>query len=170
MKLAVISDTHDHKDNVVKAVSIMNERNVEALIHCGDYCSPFVKIWFNELANNIKEKFYGVFGNNDGDKVNIRRVLGTICNIAVNGDEFIKEFDGKKVYVAHRPKPEIIDSLANSGKIDIILSGHTHEIVNKKLVNNVLIINPGEACGYLSDKSTFAIIDTDKLEAEIIDL
>ena len=57
MKLSVISDTHDHKDNILKAVSIMNERNVDALIHCGDYVAPFVKRWFDGLNHNIKKNF-----------------------------------------------------------------------------------------------------------------
>lgn len=168
MKLGVISDTHDHKDNILKAVSIMNERNVDALIHCGDYVAPFVKRWFDGLNNNIKENFFGVFGNNDGERVFLVKNLGQICDIV--GMEINKEFDGKKVYAAHMPTQNTIDAIAKSGQYDIILSGHTHNLVNKKYDNGVLVVNPGEACGYLTGKSTFAIIDTDKLEAEIIEL
>ena len=65
------------------------------------------------------------------------------------------------------PKQETIDALADSGKFDIILSGHTHSMVNKKH-NDVLIVNPGELCGYLTEKPTFAIVNTETLEAEII--
>ena len=168
MKLAVISDSHDHMNNILKAVSIMNERDVDALIHCGDYVAPFVKRWFDGLNDKIKDNFYGVFGNNDGERLFLKQNLGQICDIV--GMEINKEFDGKKVYAAHMPTQSTIDALAESGKYDIILSGHTHNIVNKKYDNGVLVINPGEACGYLTGKSTFAIIDTDKLEAEIIEL
>lgn len=168
MKLAIISDTHDSKDNILKAVSIMNERNVEALIHCGDYCSPFTKNWFDKLDQSIKNNFYGVFGNNDGDHVFLRQNLGRICNLVENGHELIIEFDGKKIIASHMPKPDTIDALARSGKFDIVLSGHTHAVVNKKYENGVLVINPGEACGYLTGNPTFAIIDTDKMEAEIV--
>jgi len=69
MKIAVISDSHDHKNNILKTVSIINERNVDTLIHCGDYVAPFVKRWFNELNDSIKKNFYGVFGNNDGERL-----------------------------------------------------------------------------------------------------
>ncbi|MFX1337331.1 MAG: metallophosphoesterase [Promethearchaeota archaeon] len=168
MKLAVISDTHDHKDNILKAVSIMNERNVDALIHCGDYVAPFVKRWFDGLKTNIKKNFYGVWGNNDGERVFLMQNLGQICNIV--GMEINNDFDGRRVFAAHMPTQETIDALANSKKYDIILSGHTHAVVNKKYENGVLVINPGEACGYLSGKATFAIIDTDKMIAEIIEL
>ena len=68
------------------------------------------------------------------------------------------------------PKQKTIDALADSGSFDIILSGHTHSLSNKKLENGILVINPGELCGYLTGKSTFAIIDTEKMESEIIEL
>ncbi len=168
MKIAVISDTHDHKDNILKAVSIMNQKKVDALIHCGDFIAPFVKKWFDNLNENIKKNFFGVYGNNDGERVMLKQVLGQICDIP--GLELIKEIDGKKIFASHMPTPETIDALAKSKKFDIILRGHTHEIINKKYDNGVLVVNPGEACGYLTGKATFAIIDTQKMEAEIIEL
>ena len=168
MKIAVISDTHDHRDNIFKAVSIMNERKVDALIHCGDFVAPFVVRWFNGLNDNIKENFYGVFGNNDGEKLGLKSILGQICEIV--GMEINKRFDGKRVYVSHMPTQKTIEALASSGKYDIILTGHTHDVVNDKRANGILVLNPGEACGYLSGKATFGIIDTEKMEAEIIEL
>lgn len=170
MKLAVISDTHDSRDNILKAVSIMNDNDVDALIHCGDYCSPFTKKWFDNLKENIKENFFGVFGNNDGDHEFLRKNLGQICKIAEGSVEMVQEFNGKKIYISHMPHHTTIEALAASGKFDIVLSGHTHAVVNKKYENGVLVLNPGEACGYLSGKATFAIIDTNEMIAEIIEL
>lgn len=170
MKLAVLSDSHDHMNNILKAVSIINERNVDALIHCGDYVAPFVKKWFDELNDSIKKNFYGVFGNNDGEKLFLKQNLGQICEIAENGNELILELGGKRIFVSHMPKQKTINALANSGSFDIILSGHTHSLSNKKLDNGTLVVNPGEVCGYLTGRATFAIIDTDKMESEIIEL
>ena len=168
MLIAVISDSHDNRENILKAVSIMNERNVEALIHCGDYCSPFTKNWFDKLNDNLKQNFHGVFGNNDGDPVFLRQNLGKICKFVENGYELLLEFDGKKIYVAHMPKQGVLESIAQSGKFNYVLSGHTHAIVNEKINNGVLILNPGELCGYLTGKGSFAIIDTKTDDAEII--
>ena len=168
MLVAVISDSHDNRENILKAVSIMNERHVDALIHCGDYCSPFTKNWFDKLNDNIKQNFHGVFGNNDGDPVFLRQNLGKICKFVENGYELLLEFDGKKIYVAHMPKPGVLEALAQSGKFNYVLSGHTHAIVNKKIDNEVIILNPGELCGYLTGKGSFAIIDTEIDYAEII--
>jgi len=168
LKIGVISDTHDHMDNISKAVSILNQRNVDALIHCGDYVSPFTFRAFDNLNEKIKANFYGIWGNNDGDRVFLKENLGQICNLV--GLELISEFDGKKVFAAHMPNEEIVDSIAKSGNFDIVLFGHTHSIMNKLYDNGVLVVNPGEACGYLSDKATFAIVDTNKMEAEIIEI
>lgn len=170
MKLGVISDSHDSRDNILKAISIINESNVNALIHCGDYCSPFTRKWFDNLKENIKKNFYGVFGNNDGDHEFLRKNLGQICKLVDGSIELVHEFDGKKVFASHMPTAKTIDALGNSGNFDIVLSGHTHFAVNKKNDNGVLIINPGEVCGYLTGKPSFAIINTDKMTAEIIEL
>ena len=170
MKIAVVSDTHDHMDNILKAVSIINERKVDALIHCGDYVAPFVRKWFDKLNESIKKKFYGVFGNNDGERLFLKQNLGQICEFAQNGNELILELGGKRIFVSHMPRKKTIEALANSGFFDIILSGHTHYLSNQKLDNGILVINPGEVCGYITGKATFAIIDTEKMESEIIEL
>ncbi|MBY9011772.1 MAG: metallophosphoesterase [Candidatus Lokiarchaeota archaeon] len=164
-----MSDTHDHRDNILKAVSIINDKKVDALIHCGDYIAPFVKLWFNKLNESIKKRFFGVFGNNDGEILYLTQNLGQICEFANNGHELIIELGGKRIFASHMPKQETIDALADSGKFDIILSGHTHTVVNKKH-KDVLIVNPGELCGYLTNKPTFAIINTETMNAEIIEI
>lgn len=168
MKIAVVSDSHDHKKKILKAVSKINKKDVDALIHCGDYISAFVVRWFDELHEDIKDRFFGVYGNNDGDRVFLKQNLGQICDLV--GMELISEFDGKKVFAAHMPNQETVDAIAFSGKFDIVLYGHTHAFINKKYENGVLVVNPGELCGYLTGKATFALIDTDTLEAEIIEI
>ena len=52
---------------------------------------------------------------------------------------------------------------------DVIITGHTHEIVNETR-DGVLHLNPGEACGWLTDRCTVALLDTDALAAEIVEL
>ena len=170
MKIAVISDTHDNRDNILKVISIINENSVNAVIHCGDYVAPFVKKWFDKFKDSIKKNFYGVFGNNDGDRVFLMQNLGQICEFAQNGNELILKLGGKKIFASHMPKQETLEALAHSGKFDIILSGHTHSLVVNKYENGILVVNPGEVCGYLTGKSTFVIIDTEKMEAEIFEL
>ena len=41
MKLGIISDTHDNVPMITKAVEFFNNANVDAVMHAGDYVSPF---------------------------------------------------------------------------------------------------------------------------------
>lgn len=62
MLIGLISDTHDHIPHLKKAIEIFREKEVELVLHAGDYCSPFMIPHFEGL------KLKGIFGNNDGDK------------------------------------------------------------------------------------------------------
>jgi len=66
-------------------------------------------------------------------------------------------------------KEGLIDALAESQKYEIIIYGHTHRTDLRK-IRKTLIINPGECGGWLSGKSTIALLDLKNLEAKIIEL
>lgn len=168
MKLGVISDSHDNLDMIKKAINILNKENIDFLIHCGDIISPFISTVFEGLNKKIKNgNFYGVFGNNDGDLLYLIERLGKICKL--RGYEAILELAGKKIYVTHGPDPLVIKSLAKSGEFDIIATGHTHDH-KIETINNTLVINPGELCGYLTGKATLVIVDLETMEPRLIEI
>ncbi len=168
MKLGVISDSHDNLNMIKKVVNILNKENIDFLIHCGDIISPFVIRVFENLNENVKNgNFFGVFGNNDGDLLYLIEKLGKICKLSSN--EAILDLAGKKIYVSHGPDPLVIKSLAKSGEFDIVCTGHTHDH-NIKKINNTLVINPGELCGYLTGKATFVIVDLETMDARLIEI
>jgi len=168
MKLGVISDSHDNLNMIKKAVNILNKENIDFLIHCGDIISPFISTVFEGLNEKIKNgNFFGVFGNNDGDLLYLIEKLGKICKLSSN--EAILDLAGKKIYVSHGPDPLVIKSLAKSGEFDIVCTGHTHDH-NIKKINNTLVINPGELCGYLTGKATFVIVDLETMDTRLIEI
>jgi len=168
MKLGVISDSHDNINIIKKAVNILNKENIDFLIHCGDIVSPFISTVFEGLNKKIKNgNFYGVFGNNDGDLLYLIKRFEKICKLSSN--EAILELGGKKIYVSHGPDPLVIKSLAKSGEFDIIATGHTHDH-KIETINNTLVINPGELCGYLTEKATFVIVDLETMDARLIEI
>jgi hypothetical protein len=62
-----------------------------------------------------------------------------------------------------------LNSIIDSGYFDAVIHGHSHNKgVERK--GKTLIINPGELCGYLTGKSTIALLDTIKNEAGTIEL
>ena len=53
--------------------------------------------------------------------------------------------------------------------LDVLVSGHTH-VAKTYRKGRTLVINPGEACGYLTGKATIAIFDTASLDVQIVQL
>jgi len=84
----------------------------------------------------------------------------------IKQDFFELDLGGKKVVVMHQPK--FIDLLQKDKNYDVVVYGHTHKIDIRKDAS--LVINPGETGGWLTGRSTVAILDTKNLTPEIIDL
>jgi putative phosphoesterase len=159
MLIGIISDTHDNQDKTRKAVELFNSKGVEYVIHAGDYTSPFTLKLFKELNC----KYVGVFGNNDGDKILLlERSEGNI-----HYQPYIFTLQNRKIVVLH--EHQLVDALADSGHFDLIIYGHTH-VPDVRKVKNTLVVNPGEAGKWLYGKSTVAVADLEKMEAEIIEL
>lgn len=157
MQIAVISDTHDHMENIGKILEILKTRKVSTIIHAGDFVSPFT--W--RVFKNFEGEFYGVFGNNDGDRVLLKKMYGDRIKKGIRNIDI----EGKKIALMH--EPQMLDELALSEKFDLIIYGHTHEVDLRK-IGKTLILNPGEACGWLYGKATFIILDVNSLESEVI--
>jgi len=161
MKIGIISDTHDNLPRIKKAVEIFNREKVELVLHAGDFVSPFTFLEFKNINCPLK----GVFGNNDGDKLYLQekfKVIGELYPAP-----YIVKINNKNVIMLHKEK--LIDALAESQKYDVIIYGHTHRTDLRK-IGKTLIINPGECGGWLTGKSTIALLDLETLEAKIIDL
>jgi len=160
MKLGVISDSHDHILRVKAAVKAFKERGVAQVVHCGDFIAPFTLFPIKEAEF---EACFGVYGNNDGEKHFLRALFKDIGRI--EKAPAFTEIAGRRIAVLHEPMP---DDVMAALPVDIVLFGHTHEITVRP--GKPLVVNPGECCGYLKDRATVAVIDTDTFETEIIDL
>jgi uncharacterized protein len=157
MLIGIMSDTHDHLIYTKKAIELFNDKKVKYVIHAGDYTSPFTLKLFKEL----KCKYTGIFGNNDGDKLLLlERADGNIHN-----QPYIFTLNNKRIIVMH--EHHVVDALADSGHFDLVIYGHTHKADVRK-VKNTLIVNPGEVGTWLYGKSSVALADLNKMEAEII--
>ena len=159
MRIGILSDTHDNMPQIRKACELFNAREVQMVLHCGDYCAPFA---LNPLNQILKCGYGGVFGNNDGEHRGLQRIAQG--RIHPSPAEFT--IGRWQVLVAH----ELAHPETAAGKAyRVVAYGHTHRADVKKQ-GNTLIINPGECGGWLYGRSTVAIADLDALEAEIIEL
>ena len=154
MLVGIMSDSHDNVPNIRKALDVLERRGVEAIVHAGDFVAPFAVKALAQFNGTI----IAVFGNNDGEKDGIRKVLPSVAEpplrVQIGGVRFVITHD--------------LARLTDRGQCDVIVHGHTHDA--EIIAGEPLIINPGETGGWLRGKESVALLDTDAMRCEIIDL
>jgi hypothetical protein len=162
MLVGVLSDIHDNLDNLRQALKIFKERDVKALIFCGDFCSPIPS---RVLAGEFKREVHCVFGNGDGDRFAMLNAANTqYPNLKLHGEYAELEFEGVRVAVTHYPF--YASALARTGDYQAVFSGHTHES-HQERIGACLWLCPGDILGW-KGKAACAIYDTATNSAEII--
>ncbi len=156
MIIGIMSDTHDNLPMTKKAVKLLVDKGAEMFMHCGDYVAPFT---LKPIVNSTIP-FVGVFGNNDGEKKGLINL----------GYELYKgphrvSVDDVSIVMAHDP---VMLERALGESDDVGLCGHTHRPDITK--DSHLVVNPGEVCGWLTGRCSVALLDTNSLHAEIVDL
>ncbi len=153
MKLGIISDTHDRCDYIDRFVRFFEDEGIEMILHLGDLVAPFAAKRFAGLAQRIP--FRAIYGNNDGEREGLKK---TIAPWGVIEDGPIRlEADGK-VIVAHHYPMSAEEVRAIYPDADYYFSGHTHERVDVR-EGGLRLINPGEACAWLTGRATAGILD-----------
>ena len=163
MKIGVLSDTHDNLTNIRKAVKIFSKNGVEALIHGGDFCSPFTLAEFKPLADR-GVKMHAVFGNNDGDRVLLVRRATDFCSFTDGAG--IVTLVGRKIVILHYP--DLGEDLFRLGAYDLVIYGHNHKVRVEGEERKLL--NPGTCSGYPAETATIAVVDTRTMGVEIVRL
>ena len=165
MQVAVVSDSHDNMSAVEEAIKIIKERKIRVVFHLGDIISPFVLRKFSGF------EYYGVFGNNDGEKLLLKKIADEE-KMKLEEQPHILEYEGKRILLYHgsgsvKKTKKIVENFAKSGEYEFVLYGHTH-IMELKKIERCVILNPGELCGYLTGKRSFAILDLESGKAEFV--
>jgi hypothetical protein len=140
----------------------MSEAGVGLVLHAGDYCSPFSLAPFRDLNVALA----GVFGNNDGDREGLKAFAASGLGGELYESPHSVELDGKRVLIVH----ELTDSAARSIESHaVVIYGATHQR-SVKTQGEALVVNPGEACGWLYGVPSAVIVDLDSREVEAIEL
>ena len=169
MKLAILADIHDHVWTLRAALGAITT-TCDALLCCGDLCSPFI---VSLLATGFRGPIQGVAGNNEGDWRQImlnaataNQTRGPAAQLTFAGQFFQGEFGGKRIAINHYP--DIAKAIATSGQYDLVCFGHNHQYELCPGATT-LALNPGTLMGYnpltagevKEVPATFAIYDTD---------
>ena len=161
MKMGLISDSHDHIDNISKAVRVFKDRGVSLVIHAGDIVSPPALKPFQDM------RIAGIFGNNDGELTGLIKMFGRLGG-KLGGDFLALDQDGRAIAIYHGTVPALTEALVGCGKYDLVVTGHTHRTVNKWF-GDTLHLNPGSAHGF-GERATVMVVETTSLEVELIEL
>jgi putative phosphoesterase len=158
--IGLITDTHDNQVTAAKAVEVFNQRKTDLVLHGGDYIAPFNA----RPLKGLKAPFVGVFGNNDGERFGLRAAFADIGPIHRAPHELAHA--GKKILMLH--EPDALDALIASNAYDVIFYGHTHKIDLRE--GRPLVVNPGEAGGWVTGRATVGILDLSAMKVEIVEL
>ncbi len=163
MRIAIMSDTHDHIANLRAAVTYCNAYGVSLLIHCGDLISPFM---LDEPAQ-FGGAAHLVYGNNAGDQHLISQWCGNrYPSISHHGTFGAVEAGGLKIAFTHYP--QLARGIASQGSFDVVCCGHNHRYGVER-INETLLINPGELLGK-DDQPGFCILDCATSDVERVEI
>lgn len=134
MLIGIISDTHDRSSRTATAIKLLHEAGVEAIVHCGDICSPSILSLFADTP------LYFVMGNNDND-LELRQLSKTQDHLHYLGQGEIIELAGKRLGVTHGHLPRVVNELLEEKPV-YLFTGHTHNATHA-WSRGVQCINPG---------------------------
>lgn len=163
MNIGIISDTHDHQENVLAALEIFNQHRVDYVLHAGDFTTHFTAELFARLRT---AGFIAVFGNMD---VNREKTMDVIS--AFNGEIHEKFYDGqindKRIYMTHFDNQW--EKVISRNNYDLAIYGHTHRSdIHRQ--NQTLIVNPGEATDRITGCPQVVILNLANMQYQVISL
>ncbi len=166
MLIGIFSDIHDNVHNLKLAIAKMKERGISKALFLGDFINPGV---VQEIINS-GIIVYAVWGNNDGERTAITKM---ICHnpdkIGISDTTFANfKIENRVLFLTHHP--DFAKSLAKSGDYHAVFYGHDHLQYTEVLPNGCILANPGEISAHRTGRATFLIYDSEKNAVELIEL
>ncbi len=162
MRVGLLADTHDRVPAIRELVTALSERAVTLLMHAGDYCAPFALDPIIESGIPL----LGIFGRNDGDPEGLREHAATGMGTELYESPHSFDVGGRRILLVH-DLGEVHRRSVESH--EFVVHGFTHRAESVER-GGALVVNPGEACGWLTGKCTAAVLDLDTGEVEQIEL
>ena len=162
MKIGLMADTHDRVPAIAELLRMMREGGATMVLHAGDYVSPLSLKPFEDLHMTIQ----GVFGKNDGDPQGLLSRASAGLGLEIFESPHSFEVAGHQILLTH----DIGDVQKRSVKShSIIVHGFVHQ-QSMKEQGDSLVVNPGEACGWLFGTPCAAMLDLDTKRVEFLTL
>jgi uncharacterized protein len=158
MRIGIVSDTHDQRDNVLTALALLRQRRVNMVLHCGDIEDPATVALFDGLDVHF------VFGNCDHDRDALRAAMADI-HATLHEDVGHLELEGRKIAFLHGDDSQLLRDVEQSGAYDFLFHGHTHQAMERRS-GPTRVINPGAL--QRARPKTFVVLDLPGGELESV--
>ncbi|GIW96616.1 MAG: phosphodiesterase [Pirellulaceae bacterium] len=161
MRIGIFADSHDHLENLRRAVALFNEWDCEAVLFAGDLVSTFAL----PPLRRLRCPLIGCFGDNEGNKVGLLAGLRR-GDVLAEPPFGWRAADGTRFVLAHmeRQLRGMIDGC------DVCVVGHTHKPRLQVDAAGRLWINPGEASGWTFGRPTVVLFETQERQPTVVDL
>jgi putative phosphoesterase len=158
MRIGLIADTHDRVPATAEFLRQMMAAGASMVLHAGDHCSPFSLAPFLDQGVTVA----AVFGRNDGDTQGLRAKAQQGFGIELYESPHSLDIGGKRILLVH-DLGEVVERSIESHAV--VVHGFSHQ-QSMRSRGGVLVINPGEACGWVYGTPSAAILDLDSLAVE----
>jgi len=168
MKICIVSDSHDRRDMLARAVTEAKALGAEAVIHCGDVVAPTALRPLQKLGLPV----HVIHGNNTGDTYAMLMLAQEPDSVIhYHGMDAGLELAGRRIFMVHYP--HYAEAMALTGDWDLVCCGHDHHPVIRQIDNikqgQTLYLNPGTVAG-LGPCASYLIGDLDTMEFEVHEL
>lgn len=165
MKIAIVSDSHDHGDLLVRAIERARDWGAQVVLHCGDVIGAHTL----RRALTVGLPMHVIHGNNLGDIPAMTRLaFGSEGRLRYHGAEADLELGGRRLFMIHYP--HLARAMALTGDYDAVFCGHSHRAEVQQVDNvrggRTALVNPGTIAGF-GEPRTLALGDLDTLSFSV---
>jgi putative phosphoesterase len=161
VRVGLFADCHDHLGNLRLAVDAFNCRACQVVLFAGDLVSTFAV----PPLRRLQCPFVGCFGDNEGNRVGLlggMRIIGRLEEAPVR----YESPDGRRFLIVHM----LSQARGWQEPVDVLVYGHTHKPMVRRDDAGRLMVNPGETSGWTFGRPTIAVLETESMHVELVDL
>ena len=163
VKIGILSDMHNHKDNLAAALKTFEREGIRLVICCGDVTDAELIPLFTGLELHLVE------GNIDHNPKSLTRAVERLGNGSTFGLEYTATLDGRRIAVLHGHLVDRLIESIHSGLYDYVIHGHTHRRRDER-IGATRVINPGALGGERMEKRSCAVLDVSQDQLRFIEI
>jgi uncharacterized protein len=163
MRIGILSDIHGHQRRLLSALEVLSERQVSAVVVCGDLGS-------GEVLRTLGQsglRAYAVAGNVDHHEANLEQAAAE-AGVTFDWNSVEIDIGGGRRLAATHGHLHLLEELIASQAFPYVCHGHTHRLADSRR-GLVRVINPGALHHPRQPHyPTFVILDTDSDQLEVV--